>query len=188
MIDHFQAAGTATYDRAPFSGAWERYIQPGGTWAVTLTSAMVQARPDDAQDFAIHPVATTLDSWGAGVLVTVSDGQPMDWTEVTGIRFDVATMNGETGLRVGIADINSHLPVCMTVNAGADCEKHMRSAQAFTIDDTFTTVELPLSTFTSMWVDGRVSALDLTAVCALHFQLDPTGTAADYYIDNVETY
>lgn len=188
LIDDFKLVGTASYDNAPFHGAWDRYIQPGGTWAVTLTSAMVQARPDDAQNIAIHVAATTLDSWGAGVLVTVQGGNAMDWTEVEGIRFDIATMNGETGLRVGIADINSHLPVCMTVNGGADCDKHMRAAQTFTIDDTFTKVDIPLAAFTDLWIDGRTSALDVTAICALHFQLDPTGTAVDYYVDNVETY
>jgi hypothetical protein len=188
MIDDFKFLGTASYNNAPFFGAWDRYIEPGGTWATTLTSAMVQARPDDTQNFAIHVVGSTLDDWGAGVLVTVNGGSPMDWTDAHGIKFDVATMNGEAGLRVGLADINSHLPACMAQNGGADCDKHMRAAQTFTIDDTFTAVDIPISAFTDLWIAGRASALDLTAVCALHFQLDPAGAAVDYYIDNVETY
>jgi hypothetical protein len=188
LIDDFQVVGVASYENPPFHGSWDRYVEPGGTWTATLTSAMVQARPDDGGNRAIHVVATTLDDWGAGVLVTVNGGDAMDWIEVEGIRFDVATMNGEAGLRVGIADHNSHMPVCYEVNDGADCDKHLRSAQVFTIDETFTTVDIPIDTFTDPWVDGRVSALDLTAICALHFQLDPAADEVDYYIDNVETY
>jgi len=188
LIDDFKVVGMASYSNPPFFGVWDRYVQPGGTWAVTLTSTMVQARPDDAANLAVHVVATTLNSWGAGVFITVKGGNGMDWTEVQGIRFDIASMNGETALRVGIADINSHLPACMTVGSGADCEKHLRAAQTFTIGDTFTTVDVPLGAFTDMWIEGRVSPLDLTAVCALHFQLDPEGAEVDYYIDNVVTY
>jgi len=189
-IDDLEHATTASYTHLPFYGKWDRYLEPGGTWTATTVAAMVQARFDDATDNALHVQATTLDDWGVGVFLTLKNGGAISLEGVTGIRFDVATMNGETTLRVALADVASHQPACMAVNAGVDCDKHMRSVQAFAIDDTFQTVDLPMTTFIDKAVAAveREADLDVTKVYALHFQFDPELAAVDFYLDNLETY
>ncbi len=87
-----------------------------------------------------------------------------------GIRFNAISMNTETVLKVAIADIHSHRNNCLTVDDGADCDRHMKTVTSFALSDEWAEVELPLTDFVDKVIDGvndRSSDLDLTQVFAL---------------------
>lgn len=190
LVDDFSDT-TAGYSNMPFYGDWARYEQSGGVWTATNVAGMMQDRPDDDTNGALHVDATMLDDWGVGTFVTLRKGGAVDLTDATGIRFNAISMNTETVLKVAIADIHSHRNNCLTVDDGADCDRHMKTVTSFALSDEWAEVELPLTDFVDKVIDGvndRSSDLDLTQVFALHFQMDPDDEVADFYLDDLEVY
>jgi hypothetical protein len=192
LIDDFNGT-TAGYSNPPFYGTWGRYAQDenDGLFTAASVTAMMQPDPDDAANGAFQVAATMLDDWGVGVFVTLKSGAAVDLSDGTGIRFRARTMNSETILKVAIADVHSHRNACLDVDAGADCDKHMRTVTDFALDASWAEIDLPLDEFIDPVIDGtndRTSALDLTQVFALHFQMDPVDEEVDFYLDDLEIY
>lgn len=192
LVDDFnESTPTPNYSNMPFYGTWSRYEQAGATWTAGSVTLMIQPRPDDADDGALHVDATDLDDWGVGVFVTLKNGGAVDLSDATGIRFAALSMNDETVLKVAIADVHSHRNNCLAVNDGEDCDRHMKTVTSFALSDDWTVFELPIADFVDKIIDGvndRGADLDITQVFALHFQMDPDDEVADFYLDDLEIY
>lgn len=190
LLDDLEHPGVASYNHLPFYGTWSRYGQTGVVWEASNPAQMVVERPDDSSEHALHVAASGLDDWGVGVFLTLRGGGWINIGGFSGISFKARTENLETVLHVALADVNSHRPICETTGDGTDCDKHMRSVEAFALTDSWQEVDMDFSTFVDGTVlgDPRSSSLDLTQVYALHFQMDPDGEEVDFYIDDLIIY
>jgi len=197
VVDDLQHIGSSSYNRPPFSGKWDRYIQ-GPTdgaglakFTATSTNAMFVSDPAVSQNGLLHIAATDVDDWGLGMFVTLGGAQDISGYE--GLSFKVRSGNSESVMNVALADDNSHRSPCTLINAGADCDKHMRSADAptYAVGAAWTTIELPLAGFTDKQEDGvaRTSDLNLRKVYSIHFQIrTEVATTVDFEIDDIVMY
>lgn len=195
------SSGLPSYFNPPFNGSWKREGQTMTTSpacsAAVWTNAigdMIQDDPEEADNPAFHVQATSLDCWGVDIYLTLKDsGSPeaIDVSGYTGFRFRAFRANAEGTLKVALEDTASNYTAgdCGGGSPSADCNKHAVSASPTTLTDAWRTIEVPLSSFGTASASGNRSVpLNSSEVYAIHFTLDPAGTEADFWIDDVEFY
>lgn len=201
LVDDLEE-GLPAYFNPPFNGNWKREGQTmtaspvcsAAVWTEAAIGDMIQEDPDDADNLAFHVQATALDCWGVDIYLTLKDsGTPedIDVAAYTGLRFRARRINAEGTLKVALEDTASNYTAgnCGGASPSVDCNKHAVSAAPTTLTADWRLIEVPLSSFGTASASGARSVpLDPTQVYAIHFTLDPTGTEADFWIDDVEFY
>jgi hypothetical protein len=170
-----------SYVNLPFSGTWARYDQTGVTdcsdalWdAETVPDMFVM----DGGNQVLHIKAHDLDCWGVDVAVTLQGTGTIDISSYDGVVFNARRLGSESALTVRLEDDISRDATCEVPN----CYKHAESSFKPNLTTSWKRYEIPFSVFM------REPALDLSTGHAIHFAMDPVGTAVDFQVDEIYLY
>jgi hypothetical protein len=192
LVDEFVAEGTSGYNSGKFYGGWYRYADASAAlaWEVATEDEMVQVRPDQAGNFALHVKGSGFMAWGVDIACTLKESAgtatAVDLSGYDGIVFWAKADSPTKSVKVSIGDIHSHEPNCTLVDSGDNCNLHAAAVPQSALTTTWKEFKVPFANI------ERTPAVDLTKAFALHFGLDPatadtTGTV-DFWIDDVEFY